>query len=121
MRLKWGIDQLYFYVVCFVMLITMIVGVTGLVRAGIELVIPIPEPSLDRPYESSYPKVDRIGDESSNLPKDVVEREIVKRDEFNRARDFNYTMLRFFNGLAALLVAFPVYLYHWKKIPLLET
>lgn len=120
MKLKWGIDQLYFYIVCFVMLITMIIGITGLVRAGIELAIPVPEQSLGRSYEPSYPKMDSTEQVNSSLPKDVIDRELVKRDEFNRAQNFNVTVMRLFNGLAALLVAFPVYLYHWKKIPLIE-
>jgi hypothetical protein len=126
MKLKWSIDQLYFYLVCFVMLITIIVGVTSLVRAGIDLLIPVPETSIGRPYEQypQPPPPNGTGETQSKLPREVIEREQSNWEELNknsfRQNALNSTMLNLFRGLAQLFVAFPIYIYHWRKIPELD-
>jgi hypothetical protein len=121
MKLRWGINQLYFYVVCFVMLITIIVGITNLFRAGIDLLIPVPDVRIDRPLgptKETWPE--QTSGDKSNLPAHIIEGELEKRDEFNRTWEKTNTMnsaiQQIFRGLSQLLVAFPVYLYHWRKI-----
>lgn len=127
MKLRWGIDQLYFYLVCFVMLITMIAGVTGMVRAGIELLIPVPEPSFVRPLAPfpEKPPEQLDAKEKSTLPADVIERELQKQQEFNqrhtKRNTVNFAMVQLLRSFAQLLVALPVYLFHWRKIPLLDS
>jgi hypothetical protein len=126
MKLKWSIDQLYFYLICFVMLITIIVGVTTLVRAGIDLIIPYPESGRETPYfpKDYYEYKTPPGENPSQLPADVIERELKEQEEFmadiNRRNNVNQAILSLFRGVAMLIVAFPVYLYHWRKIPLLS-
>ncbi|MDW7651857.1 MAG: hypothetical protein SCK29_14585 [Bacillota bacterium] len=124
MKLKWGIDQLYFYLVCFVMLITIIVGVTGLVRAGIDMLIPLPDQSTSRPYYEPKP-VEPPDAASSQLTKELIEQELqnqkVHQENLEQRNSFNSAMLQLFRSLAQILVAFPVYLYHWRKIPLLDS
>lgn len=124
MKLKWSIDQLYFYLVCFVMLIVIIIGTTSLVRAGIELLIPIPQTNYTSPYPIYEKFPERIGEESK-LPSAVIEQEIREQEKFNKEREgkssFNSAMQQLFRGMAQLLVAFPIYLYHWRKIPELTT
>jgi hypothetical protein len=126
MKMKWSIDQLYFYLVCFVMLIVIIVGVSTLVRAGIDLLIPYPDSRWDNPapvpgweYKEGIPG----GDSRSQLPADVIERELQEQDTFmaerSRKNSLNEAILSIFRGIAMLLVAFPVYIYHWRKIPIL--
>lgn len=121
MRLKWSIDQLYFYLVCFVMLITMIIGVTNLVRAGIDLIIPYPDANWKQPGRIVYPEPP--GNTQSRLPQDIIERELEQHEEFMRERDrknaLHEAILSFARGFAMLVVAFPVYIYHWRKIPML--
>lgn len=123
MKLKWSIDHLYFYIVCFVMLITIIVGVTGLVRAGVDLLIPVPDAQIGRPFPVYEVPTGRDG-EQSKLPKDVIEREVAEQNKINQEREIknssNSAMQNIFRSIAQLLVAFPVYLYHWRMIPLLQ-
>ncbi len=123
MRLKWGVDQLYFYLVCFVMLITMIIGITSLVQAGINIVLPLPDaPTSKYIYEFERQNTDT---DKSQLPADIIEREINEQKEFSKINEqtnqTNRIILQLLRGLAQILIAFPVYLYHWRKIPLLET
>lgn len=125
MKLRWGIDQVYFYLVCFVMIITIIVGVTGLVRAGIDLIFPYPEGEWKSPWPRDPVEYrDPAGEYQSTLPADVIEREVELQEQIiqerNRTNSRNESILSIFSGLALLLVAFPVYLYHWRKISLLN-
>lgn len=122
MRLKWGVDQLYFYLVCFVMLITMIIGITGLVRAGINIILPLPDaPPSKYVRELEPPSSDA---NKSQFSADVIESEINKQKEFSKISEqknhSNQITLQLLRGLAQLIIAFPVYIYHWRKIPLLE-
>lgn len=120
MKLKWSIDQLYFYLVCFVMLITIIIGITGLVRAGIEIIVPVPDTNFSKPIREPVTS----SGEKSLLPTEIIESEIIKQEEYNTQRErkniFNQAMIQILRGLAQLAVAFPVYLYHWRKIPQLD-
>jgi len=117
-KLRWRINQLYFYIVCFVMLITMIVGITNLFRAGIDLLIPIPDMRIDRPVPVKEGQTG--GEEKTSLPAYIIEAELEKQHEFNKALEksnvLNAAVQQIFRGLSQILVAFPVYLYHWRKI-----
>lgn len=121
MKLKWSIDQLYFYLVCFVMLITIIIGITGLVRAGIDIIVPVPDTTFSKPFRELGPVTS--GDKSQ-LPADIIEGEIYNQEEYISQRErnnvLNQAILQILRGLAQLAVAFPVYLYHWRKIPKLD-
>jgi hypothetical protein len=120
MKRRWNIHQIYFYVVCFVTLIMIISGITSVVRAGIQMVIPIPD--ADRPYFDK-PFVPG-GETKSSLPKEVIEEEIAKQQAFydtqQKAYSFYNPLLMVINGLVQILVAVPVYIYHWRKIPLIS-
>ncbi len=122
MKLKWSIQQVYFYLICFVTLIMLIIGVTSIVNAAIDLAIPIPDGDLRQPYfENIFPKELQ---EKSTLPAEVIAEEVNQQKSFNDAQqkrnNLNYPLNRIFNGFAMILVAIPVYLYHWRKIPKLS-
>ena len=121
MKRRWNIHQIYFYVVCFVTLIMVISGITSVVRAGIQMVIPIPD--IERPYYDK-PYVPGEVATKSSLPKEVIEEEIAKQQAFNDTQQKTYSfynpLLMVINGLVQILVAVPVYLYHWRKIPLIS-
>jgi hypothetical protein len=121
MKRRWNIHQIYFYVVCFVTLIMVISGITSVVRAGIQMVIPIPD--TDRPYFDK-PYMPGEAAAKSSLPKEVIEEEIAKQQAFYETQQKTYSfynpLLMVINGLVQILVAVPVYLYHWRKIPLIS-
>ncbi|MBS4020937.1 MAG: hypothetical protein KGZ79_00745 [Dethiobacter sp.] len=126
MRIKWGIHNIYFYLVCFVTLIMIIFGITQLFRAGIELLVPVPgmSPRNAYPIRSPYPMEPGQQWQNSQLPASIIESELQQQEEFNQSRQQAYNVhnaiQQLFRGLSFFLVAFPVYLYHWRKIPLLE-
>ena len=102
------------------MLITIIIGITGLVRAGIEIIVPVPDTNFSKPIREPVTS----SGEKSLLPTEIIESEIIKQEEYNTQRErkniFNQAMIQILRGLAQLAVAFPVYLYHWRKIPQLD-
>ena len=122
MRLKWSIHQIYFYLVCFVTLIMLIVGITNIVRAGIELVIPIPETEYEYARPAPYNPRGNEGQEST-LSKEVIEQEEAIRAAYGQKQKEEYSLhnplRQIFNGFALIIVAVPVYIFHWRKIPLL--
>ncbi len=122
MKRKWSIHQIYFYLVCFVTLIMVISGITSVVRAGIQIVIPIPDSErsyFDRPMV----ELERY-QANSALPKEVIEEEAARREAFNQSQNksaaYYGPWLMVINGLIQILVAVPVYLYHWRRIPSLN-
>jgi hypothetical protein len=130
MKIRWSIHNIYFYLVCFVTLIMIIFGITQLFRAGVELLVPIPDMTPTKPYAIRQPgPVSPYGDSqvpwpNSMLPENVIEQELEYQQTFNTSRqktnNINSAIQQLFRGLAFLLIAFPVYLYHWRKIPLLD-
>ncbi len=129
MKIRWSIHNIYFYLVCFVTLIMIIFGITQLVRAGIELMVPVPEMTRTGAYPIrapvppySEPRQDPW--KNSRLPERVIEQELEQQEAFNinrqKENDLHNAIQQLFRGLASLLIAFPVYLYHWRKIPLLD-
>ncbi len=117
MKLRWDIKHLYLYLVCFVMLITVIVGATTLIRSGIDLLVPLPgqykSPARPvDPFPPTYPK--------STLEPEVIGRELQNQKEFNEKwqhdNNFRLAMQNVMRGLSTLIVALPAYLYHWHKV-----
>ncbi|MBT9147673.1 MAG: hypothetical protein DDT32_01438 [Syntrophomonadaceae bacterium] len=127
-RLAFPIDYSYrqtimFYLVCFVMLITIIIGIVNLVWAGINLALPYPNVNLKSPGPVEYAPPANY---KSQLPKEIIEHEREREhkklfmQERSRRNTVNEALLSLFRGLAMLLVAFPPYIYHWRKIPMLN-
>ncbi|NLM45660.1 MAG: hypothetical protein GX200_02505 [Firmicutes bacterium] len=119
MKLKWTPDQLYFYLVCFIMLITVILGIINLVQAGIDLLLPVPEPDYYNPKEINNELYAR-----STLPAEIIEQELEAQQEFRQTQaqkqNFATALSRLLRGAVQILIAVPVYLYHWRRIPRLQ-
>ena len=102
-RSRWSLRNIYLYLVCLITLIMVIVAAVGLIRNVVELVYPDPgyydEP---RVVDGEPPETDP---------------EILERDRERRlATERRWTILSLVGNTAMLLVAGPVYLYHWRKI-----
>jgi len=113
LKIKWNLQQVYFYLVCFVTLIIVIIGAVNTTRALIEFFIPVENHYYEKPYM-----------ERENLaelfPSEIVEQEINRQEDINQQNSRNETLKNIFRGISYLIVAVPVYLYHWKQIPYLE-
>ncbi len=118
MKPRWNIDQMYLYLVCFVTLIMMIVGITSVVRAAIQIAIPIPE--AERPYYSRERLPHTEDRTESTLPEALVEDEAARQSTFNedvnRMQALYRSLLMLIRGFVHILVAAPVYVYHWRQV-----
>jgi hypothetical protein len=125
MKLRFSASQLYFYLVCFIMLITVIVGLTNLVRAGIEVFLPVSgEGIFYKDIPRPAPFNENFSYQNSKLPSSLIEREIEAQQTYQQAQQktnsLRQAIQQLFRGLSQVLIAFPVYLYHWRRIPLLS-
>lgn len=110
---NWSLRQIYLYLVSFTGLVLLIIGMIRSVMAFGEFLMPnayyIPGPAE---VYSRY----KTPEGKEIVPKEVVEEQI--KFEADRAkeqsRSFAYNELR--RGLAYVVVALPVWLYHWRKI-----
>lgn len=98
---RWSLRNIYLYLVCLITLIMVIVAVVGLVRNTVELLYPDPG------YYYSEP----VKGEGGRTPE-----EIEKEQEYQRSSSRRYAIINLVGNMAMLLVAGPLYVYHWRKI-----
>jgi hypothetical protein len=100
---RWSLRNIYLYLVCLITLIMVIVAVVGAVRNVAELAYP--DPGY---YEEPIP----LEEDGSAVDPDAAERNRQTRQESER----RYAILGLVGNVAMLLVAGPIYVYHWRKI-----
>lgn len=118
MRIKWDLEHVYYYLVCFIALILVIIGAVNLTQTVIAFATPgydyhgpyVPG-ELSRDLEQWE---ERFGAEFVAGEKERYETLL----EENRRRRLIRDLV---SDLAFIGVAAPVYIYHWRKIGRLET
>ena len=110
-RNTWSPRNIYLYTVCLITLVIAIFATVNLVRAAVELVYPEPQASV---YEVLIPSREP-GAESPEAP-EVVERQLVEQREIQRQWSIRSSILKLVGSVTMLLVALPLYVYHWRKI-----
>ncbi len=116
MKLKWNIEQVYFYLVSFIALILLIAGVVNLTRTAIAYATPEYHADYYIPFAGQ--NLDQWEEE---FGPELVEEEI-KRYELIRMENHRRSLVRdLLGGFSFIVIALPVYLYHWRKIPGLGT
>lgn len=101
---RWSLRNIYLYLVCLITLIMVIVAAVGLVRSTVDLVYPDPNVYIEK------------------TPVDENGRPIYKAEEWEaqqesqRASTRRYAILEIVGNAAMLLIAGPLYVYHWRKI-----
>lgn len=99
---RWSLRNIYLYLVCLITLIMVIVAAVGLVRSTVELVYPDP---------GYYYSVPEKGGVDGRTQEDIdAEREYQEKQSRRQA------ILNLVGNGAMLLVAGPLYVYHWRKI-----
>lgn len=101
---RWSLRNIYLYLVCLITLIMVIVATVGLVRSTVELVYPDPS------YYNQPMPVDEKG--KPTLTEEEWERQ--RQASIDSSR--RYAVLNLVGNAAMLLVAGPLYVYHWRKI-----
>lgn len=99
---RWSLRNIYLYLVCLITLIMVIVAAVGLVRSTVELIYPDPG------YYYSEP----IKEGADGLTQEEIDRQRQQQEEQSRRQ----AILNLVGNGAMLLVAGPLYVYHWRKI-----
>jgi Ca2+/Na+ antiporter len=99
---RWSLRNIYLYLVCLITLIMVIVAVVNAVRATVELVYPDPG-YYDVPIEKGG---------TSGLTQEQIDKQRETQLEQSRRQ----AVLNLVGAIAMVLVAGPLYVYHWRKI-----
>jgi len=120
MKVKWDLEHVYFYLVSFISLILIIVGAVTITQT----VIAYLTPGYDY-YSPFVPAPERVSSEISmweeKFGSDFIEQERIRFEEVNRVNYSRQLARDLVRGFAFIIIALPVYLYHWRKIPQLES
>ncbi len=98
---RWSLRNIYLYLVCLITLIMVIFSIVNVVRSAVELVYPDPG-YFSVPIEK--------GGEG------MTQAEIDAQNESQRKQSQRQAILGLVGGVAMLVVAGPLYVYHWRKI-----
>ncbi len=99
---RWSLRNIYLYLVCLITLIMVIVAVVGLVQNTVRLVYP----------EVGYYYSEPVKPGAEGLTAEEIE----KQQELDRQRARQQAVYSLVGNVAMLLVAGPLYIYHWRKI-----
>jgi hypothetical protein len=100
---RWSLRNIYLYLVCLITLIMVIVAAVGLVRGIVDLAYP-------DPYITEQP-VPMDGAKPA-----MTEEEWQMEQDTQARSQRRYAVLDIVGNAAMLLIAGPLYLYHWRKI-----
>ncbi len=117
MQVKWDLEHVYFYLVCFISLILIIIGAVTLAQAGIAYIAPVYDDY--NPFAQPGPYME-LADWEQEFGPELVEAEKARYETINRENYYRSLIRGTLRGLVFIAVALPVYLYHWRKIPSLE-
>jgi hypothetical protein len=117
MQIKWDIEHVYFYLVSFIALILIIIGAVNLTQTAIAYVTPVYEDYS--PYSQPVPSQELNQWEEKYGP-EFIAREKERYDAIAK-ENYRRSLIRdLVRGVSFIIIALPVYLYHWRKIPKLE-
>ena len=99
----WSLRNLYLYLVCLITLVIVIFSSVNLVRAVIELAYPDPGYYMSVPVSPD-----------GKTPVDQAQLELQQKS--HRQQTTRYSVLSLVSSGTLLLVAGPLWIYHWRKI-----
>ncbi len=102
---RWSLRNIYLYLVCLITLIMVIVGAAGTVRTAVEFIYPDPGAYFD-PYM-------KVKGESG-----LTEAEFEEQQRLQQAQQQRQAVLNLVGNIALVVIAGPLYVYHWRKIEL---
>lgn len=104
----WSVRKVYLYLVCLITLVMVIYASVGLVTNVFEWIYPepVPVPFVPRPAPGETPPI---------TPEEEAERQ-AQQDEYQRQWNLRQRILNTVRNVAMIMIAGPIYLYHWRKI-----
>lgn len=115
--MAWDIRRTYYYLVCFATLIMMIVGGVQVVRSTLDLFFPeeyyrmSPVDVYDR-----YPQTRTDGTADAPFTREELIQLADEEADRMRQQARRRALRSLLGNIALLLIASPVYLYHWRKV-----
>lgn len=103
----WEPRTIYLYLVCLITLVMVIVSGVNAVRALVDLLYP--EPELAIPSVEAVPA-------PGEAPIRPAEPETAEQERVRRAWTVRNAVLNLVGNVAMLLLAGPIYLYHWRRV-----
>ena len=100
---RWSLRNIYLYLVCLITLIMIIFSIVNVVRSTVELIYPDPGYGYTVPIEK--------GGTSGQSQAEIDAQNTSQRKQSERQ-----AVLGLVGGIAMLVVAGPLYVYHWRKI-----
>lgn len=101
---RWSLRNIYLYIVCLITLIMVIVGAAGTVRTIVEFIYPDPGGAMFYPS-----KVEPAKQEAEIA-------DLEKQEALQRAQSTRQSALNLAGNIALVVIAGPLYVYHWRKI-----
>jgi len=103
----WTIRNIYLYLVCLITLVILIFSVVDVVKNVVELLYPEPnQVMMPVPPLSTKDTLDEV----------QLERDQKQQQELQRQWNLRRTVVNLVRSGALLLVAGPLYIYHWRRI-----
>lgn len=111
---NWTLRQVYMYLVSFVALMIVVTGLIRTVMAVGDRFMPnayyVPGPAeICSRYQGPEGK-------PTTVPKEVIDQQVAFETERAKAMQWSSTYNEMRRGLSYVLVALPVWLYHWRRI-----
>lgn len=107
----WDLPNIYLYLVSFATLMMIIIGTVQLIQATTDFIYPPPSYYPDKTELIMRNKAQNI----EMSPQQLEEQVKLEREKWERSQRYN-SIRRLINGFSLLVVATPIYLYHWRKI-----
>jgi len=109
---NWDIRRIYLYLVSFATLMMLIIGTVQIIDAAVDFIYPDPNSGAPPYYEMKA----RYKDANQDLTKEELQK--LMEEERQRAIKSQkyYRIKRLVTSTSLIVVALPVYLYHWRKI-----
>ncbi len=116
--MAWDIRSTYYYLVCFATLLMVIIGGTLVVQRSLDLLLPT---ESYRPTVAEMEMRTQVRPGAEGTSPTVYTREEIEemaREEGERLRrdEQRRTIRSLLGNLALVLIAAPVYLYHWRQV-----
>lgn len=106
----WTLRNIYFYLVCFVSIILIIIGLITFFHSLTNLFFP-----TDIYYPSKIESLNKYN-ENLGITKEEFQASIEEERKINEERERNRKIRDCIANFSMFAVALPFYLYHWRKI-----
>lgn len=113
--MAWDARTTYYYLVCFVTLLMVIFGTVRVVQHGLDLLLP-EEPYRPSPVELRERTPRPPGQADTTFTREELEEMAEEEAARQRRQQQRRTLRGLLGSLVLVLIAAPVYWYHWRRV-----